>query len=378
MKQTMMVKLQPTDAQASALLLTMERFNAACDAIAVVAFREQMVSKFRLQKIVYHDIREAFGLSAQLCIRAIAKTAEAYKRDKKIQVSFRPHGAITYDERILSWKGVDRVSLLTVNGRVLVPVRFGAYQAARLDRIKGQADLIYRDGTFFLAVTVDAPEAEPHDPTDVIGLDMGIVNIVTDSDGQSFSGAHLNSLRIRHNRLRAKLQHKGTKPAKRLLNKRRRKEQRFATNTNHIISKQVVAKASDTRRAIALENLSGIRERTGETVRKAQRRTHHSWSFHQLRFFVEYKARMAGVRVVAVDPRNTSRQCACCGHVAKENRRSQSEFLCVSCGYAANADYNAAMNLRERGRASVNMPYVGEQSASLAATHKPTALAVGG
>src|SRR5690606_39939031 len=97
---------------------------------------------------------------------------------------------------------------------------------------------------------------------------------------------------------------------------------------------------------IALEDLTHIRTRT--TVRKAQRREHASWSFFQLRSFIEYKARVAGVPVVAVDPRNTSRTCPDCGCIDKANRKSQSELLCTSCGFAGHADVIAAGNIRRR------------------------------
>jgi hypothetical protein len=76
---------------------------------------------------------------------------------------------MTYDERILSFPRVDRASLLTLDGRVEVPFRFGAYQAARLDRIRGQADLLYRTSTFYLACTVDAPEPPPSEPAEDLG-----------------------------------------------------------------------------------------------------------------------------------------------------------------------------------------------------------------
>ncbi len=82
MKQTVLVKLAPTPEQQLSLLGTLEAFNAACNAIAVVAFRERMASKIDLQKLVYYDIRRDFGLAAQMAIRAIAKVSEAYKRDR--------------------------------------------------------------------------------------------------------------------------------------------------------------------------------------------------------------------------------------------------------------------------------------------------------
>jgi IS605 OrfB family transposase len=91
----------------------------------------------------------------------------------------------------------------------------------------------------------------------------------------------LNNLRKRHFKLRQRLQKKGTKSAKRLLKKRRQKEARFARDVNHWIAKELVKRAQGTGRGIALEDLKGIRERV--TVRKSQRRQHHSWAFNQLR-----------------------------------------------------------------------------------------------
>jgi len=137
------------------------------------------------------------------------------------------------------------------------------------------------------------------------------------------------------------------------LKKRRRKESRFARDVNHRISKKLVAKAKDTGCGIALEDLKGIRKRI--TVRRPQRRIQHSWAFSQLRLFVEYKAKLAGVRVVLVDPRNTSQTCPVCGCVDKANRPSQSLFSCVSCAFSGHADRIAAENIR---RAAVNRPYV--------------------
>ncbi len=364
MKLTLLVKLAPEPDQSAALLRTLEAFNAACNDIAGAAFEHRMANKIELQQLVYYDIRQQFGLSAQMCIRAISKVAEAYKRDREQRPSFRAHGAMTYDERILSFPRIDRASLLTLDGRIEVPFRFGAYQQARLDRIRGQADLLYRNGTFFLACTVDAPEAAPSEPSEFLGVDLGVVNIAATSDGELLNDssgpqhAHVNIVRARYSRMRTKLQKKGTKSAKRLLSKRSGRERRFARDVNHCISKALVSTAQGTRRGIALENLQGIRNRAGQTVRKRQRRVLHSWAFFQLRAFIAYKAALAGVRVVLVDPAYTSRTCSRCGHCEKANRKSQSKFVCRNpvCGYACHADLNAAMNIR--GRAAVIPPNV--------------------
>ncbi|HET8909620.1 MAG TPA: RNA-guided endonuclease TnpB family protein [Ktedonobacterales bacterium] len=358
MKQTLLVKLAPTPDQHAALLRTLETFNAACNAIAVVAFAERCANKIELQKLVYYDIREQFGLSSQMTIRAISKVSEAYKRDKKIQPRFRPHGAMVYDERICSFPRIDRASLLTLDGRVEVPFRFGSYAEGLLQRTRGQADLLYRNNTFFLAITVDAPEPTPTETDDFLGVDLGIIQLATTSDGEflNYSAApkhaHVNQVRARYSRFRQKLQKKGTKSAKRLLRKRSGRERRFAKDVNHCLSKALVSTAKGTGRGIALEDLTHIRSRVNGS--KRHRRVLHRWSFLQLSAFIAYKAALSGVRVVYVNPAYTSQTCSACGHCDKSNRKSQSKFLCTSCGYACHADVNAACNIASR--AAVNRP----------------------
>jgi putative transposase len=373
MNLTLLIKLQPSADQVIALRETMFRFNAACNAISEVAFREHSANKFLLQRLTYRDMRERFGLSAQHTVRAIGKVSDAYKRDKAIRPTFDPLGAIVYDQRIMAWKGIDRVSLTTLEGRVIVPIVMNDYHAPRLDRKRGQADLILRDRTFYLAVVVDIDEPPTPTPTDWLGVDLGIKNIAADSDGTTYSGAMVNGLRYRHARLRARLQAKGTQAARRLLQKRRCSEGRFGRDVNHSISKNLVAKAKDTGRGIALENLHGIRDRI--TVRQAQRRQQHSWSFFQLRTFLGYKAALAGVAVSFVDPRNTSRTCPRCGHVDKANRPSRDHFQCVCCGNAGPADTIAASNIR--CRAFVMTPNLPDGAPAPVSGTSPCALARG-
>jgi putative transposase len=355
MKQTMLLKLIATPDQRAALLETMHIFNAACRHVAQVAFELRSANKFDLQKVVYGALRTEYGLPAQLAIRAISKTAEAYKRDKGVRPTFKPEGALVYDPRVMSFKGPNTVSLLTLQGRVLVPFWVGGYQQARMGAIHGQADLIYRQGTFYLAVTLEMPERPPEIPEATLGIDLGIVNLATDSDGETFSGQAVEQVRQKLNTLRAALQKKGTRSAKRHLKRLGQHEQRFRRNTNHVISKMLVAKARSSHRGMALEDLRHIRSRTESAVQRSQRQRHTSWAFAQLRAFISYKAAMAGVCLHLVDPRNTSRTCSVCGHCDKANRKSQAEFACQSCGFAVLADWNAAINI---SRATVKTPIV--------------------
>ncbi|HEY9013504.1 MAG TPA: transposase, partial [Gemmatimonadales bacterium] len=204
-----------------------------------------------------------------------------------------------------------------------------------------------------------ACEVETPDPLDVegvLGIDLGVTNIATDSDGEIHSGSTVKNVRYRRRRLRQKLQRKGTLGSRRRLRKLAGQERRFATHTNHVLSKRIVAKAERTKRAIAVEDLTHIR--TLLRARRPQRATLHSWSFAQLGAFLLYKAALCGVPVHRVDPRNTSRTCPQCGHIDGANRKTQAAFVCTSCGYAGHADVIAAGNIS--GRAPVSVPYCSE------------------
>jgi len=212
----------------------------------------------------------------------------------------------------------------------------------------GETDLVCRDGRWYLYATVESPQAPLAEPVNgFVGVDMGIVNIATTSDGHMAAGARLNRYRKRQLNLRKRLQAKKTSSARRLLKKRRRKEARFAADINHQISKRIVAEAQRTGRGIAVEKLTGIRARV--RLRKPQRAAVHSWAFAQLGAFLGYKAQAAGVAFVEVDPAYSSQTCHRCGWVDKRNRRSQSEFECGRCRFVGHADYNAAKVVAARG-----------------------------
>ena len=200
-----MVKLTPSQEQYASLLQTMERFSEACNYLSELAFSHYTAGQVKLHHLAYQKLRKDFGLSAQMAVRAIGTVAETYRRDKSKLVAFKPHSAIVYDQRILSWKGLDRVSILTLKGRQIIPIRLGTYQEARITRVVKQTDLVLRKGTFYLAVTVDAPEASPDDPTGVIGIDLGVIHLAVDSDGEFYSGEMIDKVREKTDTLKASL-----------------------------------------------------------------------------------------------------------------------------------------------------------------------------
>jgi IS605 OrfB family transposase len=360
MKIIAQIKLQPTPQQATALTRTLETANAACNEISRVAWDQQVFGKYDLQQLVYQQIKADYGLSAQMVIRCLAKVGDSYKLDRKTPRSYRPHGSIAYDDRILSFNRDQlTISIWTVDGRLKdVPFVCGERQRQVLHTRQGESDLVFRKGQFYLLVTCNVDEPTPEDVDAALGVDLGIVNLATDSDGEQYSGGQVERVRQRYQRRRDRLQAVGTKNAKRRLRSISGKQRRFQSNTNHLIAKQLVTKAKGTQRALALEDLTHIRQRTEQTVRKSQRSRHSNWSsgthWVQLRAYISYKAQMCGVPVVLVDPRYTSQACNMCGTVDKRNRPDQATFWCVGCGHTISADRNAACNIRDR--ASVSWP----------------------
>jgi putative transposase len=355
------VKLNPTKEQAKRLKQTLVQANKTCDAISELAFHSQTFAQYAIHQAFYAQIREASGLSAQIVVRAIAKVADAYKLDKHKLRKFKALGAIAYDDRILSWKtDKQTVNIWTIEGRQLIAYVCGERQKQLLESRQGESDLIYRKGNFFVLAVCDIQEPTVQEVDDALGVDFGIVQIASDSDGKSFSGARIETKRQCYLKQRGEVQKVGTRQAHRKLKKMSGKQSRYQTNENHRISKEIVLKAKRTNRAIAIEELKGIGKRT--RVRKSQKARHCNRSFSQLRIFIEYKAQRQGIPVIAVAAAYTSQTCSACGHCEKANRKSQSEFVCKVCGHSENADYNSAKNIRLRALSM--MPKISETQAT--------------
>jgi putative transposase len=361
MKLIAQVKLLPTHKQAQMIKQTIEQANDLCNVMSGFAWENKIFGAFKLQKLSYRQTRDASRLTAQMVIRCYSKVADAYKLDKRTKRQFRKHGAIAYDDRILRWYTDKQfVSIWSVGGRLAIPYQAGRRQRELLQYQKGESDLVYskQKKAFYLLAVCEIPNPTEQVTEDALGVDLGVTNIAVDSDGEGHTSEAVEHNRQKIHRLRSRLQQRGTLSAKRHLRMLAGRQRRFQKDTNHVISKRRVEKAQRTNRAIGLEDLKGIRSRT--RAKGAEQRARHSnWAFYQLRQYVSYKARMVGIPVVLVDPRYTSQQCSCCGFVDKANRRSQSEFVCLSCGYANHADLNAAKNIAFRA-ANVIQPIVSE------------------
>lgn len=348
MKLTLKIKLLPTDEQANLLLETMKEANAVCDAISEVAWQEKIFNNFKLHHKVYHSYKATFQLSSQMLIRQIAKVSDAYKLDKKTKRTFKPLGSIAYDSRIMTYKPNNVVSLWCIGGRQKID--FVCHNPDYTPYIKGEADLVYKKGKFYLFQTVDVPEQDVDDIEEFIGVDFGLTDIISTSDNIKHSADWINQYREKRQKVRSSIQRKETKGAKRLLKRLSGKERTTATILNHTISKSLVQSAKEQGKGIAIEDLTNIRF-TSKRRNKKFRTKLGRWNFGQLRNFLTYKSLLNGVQLVVVEPRYTSQTCSCCKHIGK---RTNKVFKCTNQNCEVDvldSDYNASLNIATLGRA---------------------------
>jgi IS605 OrfB family transposase len=366
---TLVCKLQPTPEQVVKIEATLKAFADACN-YTNERVKPQITSKITIQGVVYEDLREKFGLPANLAIRACSRVGEnrlTAKQKSKPVKQFRPTSA-DYDARIFAFRERDwAVSLTTTDGREHIRLNAGNYQRGKLKGRKPTSAQLckHRDGQYYIHIQLKDEAPTPIRSNNVIGVDFGRVDIAVTSSGEKWDGETLTKTRDKYARTRASLQRRAStrtrstrRRARRILVRLSGRERRFQTWLNHNISKYVILSALANNCLVAIEDLTGIRERTNTQPRsKTERRRSNSWSFHQLRLFLEYKGLQSGIEVVAVSPRYTSRSCHKCLHIHPDpdkSYRSGKSFKCGHCGWKQDADENASQVIKLVGAAFVN------------------------
>lgn len=350
MQRTIVCKMNPAPAIDEALRDTVAKYASACDAVLEVAVRERTSNKVKLQHLVYHDLRMEFGLSANLAVRAIARVAwavKAAKRKGRVVKKFKP-ASIDYDERIFAYRqNEETVSLSTVEGRVHVPLVLGQYQR---DALRGKkptaAKLVLKGREWYIHIVIEDEPGQRSNPICAIGVDRGVYNLAVTSTGKFLSGRKAMHVRERFASRRKRLQSKGTRSARRTLQRLSGRERRFMRNENHRIGKAIVAEATRSNARIKLEDLKGIRDRL-KRFSPAWNRRVNAWAFWELESMIRYKAERAGIEVISVPAKNTSRECSRCGAVEK-SARNRAHFRCIVCGYRLAADLNGAKTISGR------------------------------
>ena len=331
---------------------TLQAFADACNHILEVAKQERVKNKTKLHHLTYYNVRAKTGLKANHVCQAIRRVVVALTNHKQVH-QFKGK-SISLDARVFSYRETtQQVGITLINQKVWLPLNIGSYQ---LDLLKGKkptsATLVkHRNGDYYIHIQVDLVTQPLNSPKHVIGVDLGQRDIAHTSTGKAWNGDQVKAVRDRYVRVRASLQPKGTKGAKRLLKRLAGKEKRFQRWVNHNISKQLVEEAKQLNAAIVFEDLTGIRQRA--KVRKSQRRALHSWAHFQLKQFTTYKAAILGVTVSSVPALYTSQTHHLCLHIGE---RKGKEFFCEHCQKHEDADSNASKVIELLGVVFVTQP----------------------
>lgn len=395
MQRTVRVILKPSPEQAAILAETLRQFTSAFNHAVAIGWRDGVKNATKLHYITYREAKALHPfLVSDLIIQARVKAAEALTsaatllrkgRVVSMPVSQACPPRLNKNTFKLDW-AKQEVRMSTTGGRQSLAFDVPDYAKKYVGNPVDIADLIYRNGKWWLhvVVTAEAPKIEPSG--EVVGVDLGLAIPAATSDNRFLGGTNWRGVEKRYFRLKRRLQKASTKSAKRHLRHMRGKQQRFRRDCDHVLSKRLV-RSVQPGATIVLENLTNIRSRTKIKRKTETSRRIHGWSFAQLRGFIEYKAEERGCTVVAVDPRHTSQTCSACGHRARNNRRSRGLFQCRECGFTLNADLNAARNIRAKylagvandgsGWLPVNQPIAGEIEFTHPSTRKPPALAGG-
>jgi putative transposase len=371
MIRTLAFKLQMSNNDRAKLLDTMREYTKAFNASAEWGFANRTWNKVANHNATYHEFRKTSRLNSSLVQCARDMACEALKALKCETLPKRkPFAAMRLNHNLVRVNLVHGLASLSATvGRVKTAFGIPDHYRQYLEwNIRGST-LTYRKGVFYLHIGVEAADPAVLPDAKVLGIDRGIVNIAVTSDNQFYNSGVVKNCRARYARLRAELQSKGTRSARRKLKEMSGRERRFVTDVNHCITKHIVATGHT---VFALEDLTSIRvqKRRGADMNRKL----NNWAFFQFEQFLRYKAEAKGKRVVLVDSRYTSQKCSRCGHTYKGNRAGP-DFLCRSCGVHIHSDLNASRNIAHagisgRGGLPVNQPNATPIAA--VASHSPS------
>lgn len=350
--QTVRLKLGADAETGERLAETVRQYAKAFNAVAETGWKSKTTNGVNLHRQTYRSLRDELDLPSQLVISARMKASEALKsvrerakRGRKVGCPQTEKPSVRFDARSfrLDWDGA--VRLTVIGGRVEVPVLFDPHS----ETFKGlkicSADLVRKPKGWFLHVVIEKEVPNVSATGKIVGVDRGVKRPAVTSQGKFLGNPRWRAIEERLLALRRRLQGKGTRSAKRHLKRLNDRLARFRRDCDHGLSKRLVrsVEPGDT---LVFEDLNGIRD-NAKARGRANRRRLHSWSFARLGAFVGYKGALRGVKIAHVDPAGTSRRCPNCGLIDKKNRRMQSAFRCIRCGYERNADLVASWNIRD-------------------------------
>jgi len=327
-------------------------------------------SKTYLHKNGYEKAKELFNLNTALIQTARDKAVEILKSfNERKKVSKVKNDkpklkriSIRFDKRCYSFAKTSKVLTpywltlsLNKRTRIPLPIKFGKRQQMFIeDALQGKwkfctVEMVKQNGEWYAHFVLKKEVELTDEPENFIGVDLGEKNVAVavaiskhnlkPIKGQFWSGAKIRYIRGKYAHIRRNLQRKKRID---LVKRIGSKEGRIVNQILHTIAKEVVEYAKHfPKPVIVMERLKNIRENMNGSAKLNKRL--HSWSFRKIQMYIEYKANLEGIPVVYVNPKNSSKTCHKCGHVARKvNGR---EFRCLKCGLIYNQDLNSAINL---------------------------------
>src|SRR5437588_1097427 len=381
------LKLNTTAEQFAQLRATQLAYRDALNFVSRYAYAHgKMSNRVALQDGTYDEIRARFHLPSQMACSVPRQVGATYKglwtkvkknaedrnsgRTKKRykgldQAPSYVSPTLTYQyKKDYSFKSLQQVSVLTLQGRVIVPYTGYNQHVALIGKGAqiGAAKLWYDKPKkqFYLLVSLEIEIADPTPQTHpgIAGVDVVVRYLAVASNTRGECSFHTGKSVVpqanHYARLRKRLQRKGTRAATRRLVVISGRERRSKANANHVVSKRIVTRYPNS--LIGLEQLTDIRERTprkrGKKISKKQRKanaTYSKWSFAELQSMIAYKALMHGSMAIKVDANYTSKACPVCGHTCDANRPNKGLlFVCQNCHYTLHADLVGARNVTMR------------------------------
>jgi len=305
-----------------------------------------------MKKTNFDWLKEVDSTSLQQSIKNMEKAYQGFFKLKRGYPKFksRHHSRQSYQTTIAKLKEdklyLAKIGLIEMRGfrkfggkLKTVSISFEANQY--------HASLLFDDGKEF---------KKPKHNGKKVGIDVGVALFATLSNGKMIKPLKLDRVIKKMKRVQKSLSRKkkgsnNRTKAKEKLQKAHLKIANKRKDFLHKLSNEITSENQTiVIEKLKIKNMTKSATGTVELPKKSSGKrglnraiTQQSWGL----FFemLKYKAEKKGGEVIEVDPKFTSQKCSCCGHISKENRKSQSKFRCVKCNFRLNADLNASLNI---------------------------------
>ena len=365
MQITKTVKLYLTDEQRAIIVSMMNEYISVLNRLVTLHVSGTSIAKYTT-KTVDSNLPST---SENACIRCAKSIVKKYEKELWKCNKRKENGYTNVKEPIVPvfkrpFCGVDNQNFEIVdegikfpiceNGKVhRIVVKTGLSESekeALRNAKRGEMKFVYQGRKIVAQIPYEVPEAEEREDGNVMGVDLGLkcpaVSYISDGTVKFYGNGRQNKyIRRRFSGIRKALQEKKQIA---VVKRRGDKEQRIMKNIDHHISREIVNDAIEHNvSVIKLENLIGIRKRISEAKKRINRsarkynRSLYSWSFYRQALYIQYKAKLAGIKVVFVDPAYTSQICPKCGRINKADDRN---YVC-ECGYHVHRDLLGTINI---------------------------------